>query len=239
MKIANLIRIGLWAFGLLASFGASAQQPGLPPPRGLSVIPVPPGPAGRDSGGRASALNPADTVIIAARINPERAAKNLGTVLRECTGNSVCNGAIDAALGYFGVPSGSAKLVMDFIPNVTQGGEMTFYEMKLPAGYSFCHLKMDFYSTVPPTGDRSPFMDINMTAAFVKVKTWTPVRNASEGRSWIDALVTVQGVRNEVADQWYSAGKCKIARNEKLYCRGDFNKSQVNHGEPGCRSTNF
>ncbi|WFU00691.1 hypothetical protein QA648_10960 [Rhizobium sp. CB3171] len=238
MNLKNLSAICFYSSALLAASHANAEfnlvPPLGPPPPGLSVIPVP------GSNTQAAAIsNTDDIVVIATRINPERAAKNLGTVLRECTGNEICNGALDAALAEFGIPEGSAKMAMDFIPNVTQGGENTFYDLQLPSGYSFCHMKMDFYSAVPASGDRASFIDMNLTAALVRINTWTPVRGLGEGRSWVDAFITVEGVRNDVADQWYSSGKCTMARNERLTCRGDFNSSQVNHGQPGCRDITF
>lgn len=231
MEKGTLLAAGSIFLLLVSALDISAQsaQPFNQPP--LSQIPQ-----AADHPSQ-NGLDTNDLVVIGTRINPDRAAKNFGTVLRECTGNQICNGVLDSALAEFGVPNGTVKTVVDFIPNVTQGGEGTSYQMKLPAGYSFCHLKMDFYSAVPATGNRASFIDINMTAAVVTVNTWTPVRNLGQGRSWVDAFITVQGVRNEVADRWYSSGKCRVARNERLYCRGDFSKSQTNHGEPGCRDT--
>jgi hypothetical protein len=216
----NLIRFAMFGtyFATAAFSGATAQT--------LSVLPTP--------GAPASALSQKETTVdVLARINPEREAKRPEEVLRECTNNEKCNAVLDEIGAYYGVPKGSAKVVMKIVP-VNADGEMTFYDVDVPEGYKYCNYTLKTVSINPPTGDRASFIELQSTDQGVKVATWTPRGQFGQGRSWVDAYLVVRGAREDLIEGMRASHACQRPDPTKVTCRGDYSKSQVNHGQPGC-----
>ena len=98
----------------------------------------------------------------------------------------------------------------------------------LPQGYQYCKSQMRMVSIVPNDGPRGSTFLGRVDPTSVYVETWTPVQGIGAGRSWVEAEMTVLGVRSGIAEQSYRDGTCNRPGNRHIfYCRGS-----------GCVSTN-
>jgi hypothetical protein len=147
--------------------------------------------------------------------------------------NATCRALVDTAAVYLGVPPGRVSAAMAIVPQARRAGEEGWYTVKLPAGYKYCRSTIRMISVVPATGDRASVFSARANQDNIGMYTWTPKQGLGGGRSWVEAIVTLYGVRNDKADQYRAAGTCKPYGMLLLSCRG---ARGVNKGTPACKT---
>lgn len=182
-------------------------------------------------------------VVVRATINPVTPARGVTDALAECAKDNLCSGVVDATATYFGAPPGAVTGAMAAIPTASGGGEDRYYEVALPAGYQYCHSHIEFTSVNPPEGARASVLGAWTQKSGVKINTWTGKRPVFDGRrSWIQADLTIMGVRDDMADTARLTGTCKPygvptagfnTTVTLINCRGD--RGVPTHGQPLCR----
>lgn len=139
----------------------------------------------------------------------------------------------------------TVALIASVIPKASQSGEDTYYELGIPQGYVFCAARINVTSVVPETGDRASVIDAGnrINGRTFDVHTWTPVRQLGEGRSWVDADVTVISIRSEYFDEYYESnpdnafsdkGICENPTADDGYilqCRGACSRTEVGRAD--------
>ena len=161
-----------------------------------------------------------DFVVVSTKIDNVRDQKNVFQVAQECDNNSICTALMTAASSYFQIPidklvSGTALLANN------KSGEGTFMTIGLPSGYSYCKSQMRMVSIVPRDGDRGSTFLGRADAKGMYAETWTPVQGIGQGRSWVEAEITLVGVLDSLASWSYSSGTCRKPESRNLfYCRG-------------------
>lgn len=168
-------------------------------------------------------ISSADTkmfVLSAIRIDQTMQPKSLFTVIQECNTNQACKTIINSAGEYFGVPT-KEIFAVNAILNTRTKGEESYFDLRLPNGYSYCKASMIPISVVPYDGDRGSTFAARSVDNGVNAMTWTPVLALGKGRSWVEARIEILGVRTDSSELYYKAGKCNRPKNRLLWnCRG-------------------
>lgn len=170
-------------------------------------------------------------VVVPQKVNPVMQPKQPTDAIKECAHNTLCASAVGIGAAYLGVPRKLVTAAIAAIPQATRTGEEGHYSISLPAGYQYCRASIHTISVVPATGDRASVMSSSSNAKGVAIYTWTPRQGSGEGRSWIEADYKIYGVRNDLADQYRSQGKCHSFGKVLIACRG---ARGINHGQPSC-----
>lgn len=146
-----------------------------------------------------------------------------------CASNSACKAVIDAAAEFVGVSSSVMKSAVAPIQQTRLNEADNFY-FSFPDGYQYCRIMVETVSVVPETGDKAALMSIAGANRNLRVKTWTPRLDLSQGRGWIEANFIIVGVRNDMVPKYHSNGVCKDKYVRRI-CRG---ASGINNGSPAC-----
>lgn len=174
-----------------------------------------------------------DFVVVGVKIDKTREAKSIFTTADECMRNSMCETVLKAASAYAGVPADKVVAVAALLSSTPQG-EGTESNIHLPSGYSYCRATISLVSIVPHDGSRGSTLLARADAAKLNIQTWTPVLPLGQGRSWVEANISLVGVRDYLAEQSYSSGKCVRPESRIfLYCRGGGCESPKNTVDSG------
>jgi hypothetical protein len=166
-----------------------------------------------------AAAQSAEYVVSNIYIDNVRQPKSILDVAKECSNNRACMALASAAEAYFQVPvskvvSGAAALAP------TQQGEGTYVNATLPPGYAYCKTAMRMVSIVPKDGPRGSLFLGRADANGLYYETWTPVQGAGQGRSWVEATISLLGIRQDLASAAYQDGRCFKPVRVLWYCRG-------------------
>lgn len=184
-------------------------------------------------------------IVVSSHIDNVRNQHSIFDVSRHCIDNTKCKLLLQAGSAYFGIPLDRIVATAALL-STTQQGEGTYMTIRLPSGYVYCRAAMRMTSIVPHDGPRgSLFMAMTRNDGMY-AETWTPVLPWGEGRSWVEADISVVGVRTDVAGQAYASGRCLRPGNRALfYCRGggcvnteDRGQSVNTSSPPGANSHN-
>jgi hypothetical protein len=183
----------------------------------------------------ANAQENKDFLVVSAKINPVESPKSLPDLLRECAGNDGCVTVIKAGASYLGVPPNLISIGAAIVAGAGKPGnsEEGHFEVKIPDGYTYCRSQIHMISVVPADGPRGSIFSASSTPTGIGIYTWTPRRGVGQGRSWVDADVTVYGVRSAIAQQQISAGHCVAPGKNIINCRGNGSGDR-----PECKSVN-
>jgi hypothetical protein len=183
-----------------------------------------------------------DFVVSNIYVDNVRQPKSILDIARDCSNNPGCQAAVQAAEAYFQVPvsrvvEGAAMLA----PSMQ--GEGTYVTATLPQGYAYCSASMKMVSIVPHDGDRGALFLGMAKPAGLYYETWTPVQGLGGGNSWVEAAISVLGIRQELAAQAYTDGTCHVPERVLWYCRGggcvdtaDAGQSKDSSSPPGAGS---
>ncbi len=173
----------------------------------------------------AATAQESEYVVVGVHLDNVREQKNIFTTAEECANNPACVALMNAAENYFQVPvgkvvSGLATLAAD------NQGEGTYMHFALPPGYQYCKAKMTMGSIVPHVGPRGSLFLGRAEQRGLYVETWTPVNQMFAGGSWVEADLTIVGVRDDLAASSYeNGGSCinpisDAGMRHLFYCRG-------------------
>lgn len=179
----------------------------------------------------ATALAGGDFVVVRQKIDAVMQPKSPMDAFAECAKNEACTGIVDAAASYFGAPPGTVAAAFALVPKAERRGEEGYFSVNLPDGYAYCRARIETVSVVPATGDRASVMGVNSTESGVDIYTWTPVQGPFDGRSWVEADITLQGARRELVAGLRARGICRSPGQELMNCRG---ATGTNKGMPAC-----
>jgi hypothetical protein len=165
------------------------------------------------------------------RVNSVRNAITLGEKFKECLKDKACNGALKAAVTYFGGDASAVDLAAKS-PEQRKEREESKYNFLPPIGYSLCKAQIRTISVVPADGPRGSFAGFRVWKAGISVYTWTPRLPLGRGRSWYDGTLTLLSVPANSYDNYYRRGVCTVPPNYETSinrsCRGK-----------GCGTYNF
>jgi hypothetical protein len=173
-----------------------------------------------------------DFVVATAKINPVMQPKPPPDALGECARDKVCSSLAKVAADYLGVPpvatSAAIAILTGGKPPTSEEGR---YSMSLPDGYTYCHAQIRLNSVVPADGKRAPIFSAASVERGLTFYTWTPKRGMGEGRSWVDADVSLYGVRTAIAKDAQNSSKCTVPGKTIEDCRGNGGGDR-----PACKS---
>lgn len=146
--------------------------------------------------------------------------------LGNCVRSDACTGAALAAAAYFGVSVDPQIVVVARVAASRQGdpdGETFDHILPIPEGYRFCRLQFNPVSIAPGGGARASEVEIWANPTFAHLYTWTPRQGLGGGRSWVEAEVTVLGVRNDLYGTRVGDGTCRSIEQRTLIgqCKGN------------------
>jgi hypothetical protein len=171
-------------------------------------------------------------VVISAKINPVKQPKAPADVFGDCARNAVCANLAKGAATYLGVPSAATTAAIAILSgDKPDDSEEGHFGVTLPKGYMYCRSKIHMISVVPADGKRASIFSASSTDTGLSIYTWTPKRGVGQGRSWVDADVTVYGVRNEKVKEEQTVNRCKMPGKNLINCRGNGGGDR-----PGCNS---
>lgn len=182
-------------------------------------------------------------VVASTHIDQVRSPKNVFDKIRECSNNNLCSNMLKAVEIYYQIPPGSTATVAAKFSGATRG-EGWGADMILPNGYLYCGSSMKMISIVPHDGPRGSLFRGAVARNGIHLETWTPIRPPGAGRSWVEADVTLIGVREDLAAQAQKKGQCKSFNERNIwYCRGggcvntvDVGQSVSSASPPGANS---
>lgn len=158
-------------------------------------------------------------VIIGSHIDNVRQQKSIFQTADDCENNPACVVLAKVVSAATEIPVDKFITALATLSGSTEG-EGTFTKIALPAGYSYCAASMQLVSIVPHDGDRGSTFLGRADADGLYTETWTPVLPPFEGRSWVEADLTVIGVRSDLAQLNYANGRCRPPGRAIFYCRG-------------------
>jgi len=223
-----------------------SQAPTFNPTQGysgpaLSPPPPPPGYASHEDAIRGRR----EYVVVATRIDNVRDQKSIFNVASECENNTACVLVMKAASSYFQLPIDKVVSVAAML-STSREGEGTAMSVKLPSGYTYCKSAMEMVSIVPKDGPRGSLFLGAVRTNGLYLHTWTPVQGIGQGRSWVEAKLTIVGVRDDLARDKVKKGTCQNSDSRNIfYCRGGGCVSTQDRGQnvpssspPGASSHN-
>ncbi|MGR9503666.1 hypothetical protein ACU8MW_08110 [Rhizobium leguminosarum] len=175
-----------------------------------------------------------DYVVVSAKVNPVQHPKGPGELLGDCARNAACTAVVKAGAAYIGVPpvavSAALAVVGGSKPDDSEEGRFT---ISLSAAYVYCRSQIHMISVVPADGKRASVFSAASNEHGMSFYTWTPKRPVGGGRSWVDADVTVYGVKEGLAKQAQAEKKCSPWGRTIEDCRGNGTGDR-----PECKSVN-
>ena len=161
-------------------------------------------------------------VLSAVHIDVTMQPKSIFAVIQECNTNQACKTIVNSAGEYFGVPTKeifTANAILG--ANTRKEGEESYFDLRLPNGYSYCKSSMVLISIIPHDGDRGSTFAARSVDDGINAMTWTPVLGLGQGQSWVEANIEILGVRTDSSELYYKAGQCNRPKNRLLWnCRG-------------------
>jgi hypothetical protein len=183
-----------------------------------------------------------DFVTVNAYIDNVQGPKNVLDIARDCNNNAGCVAFLKVVDSYFQIPASRVVTAAAIIAPTSQG-EGTYVRVNLPAGYAYCSSAMKMTSIVPNGGPRGSLFRGASEPNALYYETWTPKQGIGAGRSWVEAGVSVLGVRQGMAQAAYSDGTCFRPGRTIWYCRGggctdveDRGQSKDSSSPPGASS---
>lgn len=155
-------------------------------------------------------------VTVSAHIDEVRDATSILTSIGECHTNDMCRGAASAISAASGYPIDRVVAVASAIAS-RRDGEGSNHVVQLPDGYRYCTSRFRLTSIVPRDGDRGSTLLLEARNNGLAIETWTPVLPPFQGRSWVDGVAVVTGVR---ADLGNTPGCHSSDERHFLVCRG-------------------
>ena len=171
-------------------------------------------------------------VVASTKIDEVRTPKNLTDVARDCDESMICTAFLKAASAYFQVPIDSVVTGAALLAS-NRSGEGTTMTISLPAGYVYCRSQVRMISIVPNDGPRGSTLMVRPVWKGLAVETWTPVRGLGEGRSWVEAELTILGIEESETFAFGDFDKyCKAGNGRSiLTCRGGGCVDTVDDGQ--------
>lgn len=191
---------------------------------------------------------PPEFVASKIRVDQVMQPKNMLTVASECNNNNSCKAAAKAISAYFELPVDKTITAMAYLAP-TREGEGWNSTMSLPSGYVYCSSSMQMISITPHDGPRGSLWRGATDPKGLYLEAWTPTQGFGGGRSWVEAEVTLIGVRQDLASKMIANGKCNSSAAGRTiwYCRGggceggsirDNGQSVSTSSPPGANSRN-
>ena len=169
-------------------------------------------------------------VVTQTKIDEVRTPKNGFDAARDCSDSSLCSALLSAASEYFQVPIDSVVSGMALFSS-RQSGEGTTMTIYLPDGYRYCRSEVKMVSIVPNEGSRGSTLMVRAMRRGIAVETWTPILGLGEGRSWVEADITVFGVHESISDLSV-VNRCHPATGRSiLTCRGKGCVDTIDEGQ--------
>ena len=160
-----------------------------------------------------------DFVVTNVYIDNVRQPKSVLDIARDCANNPGCAVFLKAVDNYFQIPVSRVVSVGAALAP-SQQGEGTYVTATLPSGYAYCKATMKMTSIVPHDGPRGSLFMAMSKPNGLYYETWTPVLPITEGRSWVEAGVSIVGIRQDLAASAYANGTCFPPERALWYCRG-------------------
>lgn len=159
--------------------------------------------------------------------------KTFRDVLHKCVRDDPeCSALVDVLGAEVGIPPGAIKETMELADAIGLGtnykidGEEHRGEVVAPDGYRICDARLNLTSIAPKYDRQSPTFTIshppNVGVATDKIKIYSFVhrQGLGDGRSWVDAAVTVKFVKDGVSD----VGGCRLINpnfGNRYSCKGE------------------
>lgn len=162
-------------------------------------------------------VSPGDYSVTKLHIDQVMQPKNVLDVMKECKNNAVCSAVATAASSLTGVPLDTAVAVAATVAP-QRAGEGWHSTVTLPEPYVYCNVQMSMVSIVPHDGPRGSLWlgEVRGPREFY-LEAWTPRRGLGNGRSWVEADVTIIGVKPSLQN----FGNCHDSNKRTIwYCRG-------------------
>ncbi len=162
-----------------------------------------------------------DFVVTKVYVDNVMQPKNLLDIAKDCDNNPQCKLVAKAAAEYFQLPIDKTISGMAYLAPAREG-EGWHSTVTLPAGYQYCTSSMRMVSIVPHDGPRGSLWRGATQLNGMYLESWTPKQTLFGGNSWVESEVTLVGVKENVAFEARSAGKCNSAAAGRSiwYCRG-------------------
>jgi hypothetical protein len=160
-----------------------------------------------------------DFVTVNVYIDNVQQPKSVLDVSRDCSNSVGCVAFMKAVDSFFQVPASRVVAVAGQLASDTKG-EGKHVTASLPAGYAYCKSSMRMVSIVPRDGDRGALFFGQSKAEALYYETWTPTRGPFNGRSWVEAGISILGIRQSMASAAYADGSCYRPDRVLWYCRG-------------------
>lgn len=162
-----------------------------------------------------------DFIVTKVYVDKVMQPKNLLDGAKDCDNNPQCKLVAKAAAEYFQLPIDKTISGMAYLAPASEG-EGWHSTVTLPTGYQYCTSSMRMVSIVPHDGPRGSLWLGATQLNGMYLQSWTPKQGLFGGRSWVESEVTLVGVKENVAFEARSAGKCNSAAAGRSiwYCRG-------------------
>lgn len=163
-----------------------------------------------------------DFRVFTYKVDATREPKNVLEEPAKILRNPIVGAIVIGAAIYLGAPPEAVAAVATVAsaPDFDKRSEETNYRFPIPKEYLLCAANFNLKSIVPASGERASFVAASGTANMVNVYTWTPVRAAGEGRSWVDMDIGILAVKADRANA--HRGKCADLNKPQSFfsCRG-------------------
>lgn len=178
---------------------------------------------------KASPSDGGDLMLVKARLEQTMKTHSITGSTAECLKHPECKAAIDAAAAYLAV---DPKVITTMTTPISAEwkGEKGDYHYLLPAGYQYCRAKIETLSIVPKDGDESAYMTVTGSDHDLRIQAWAPQSGLYAGKTWVEADISLVGVKDSLVQEYRSKGICTDKYISK-FCRGG---DRYHKGSPPC-----
>ena len=158
--------------------------------------------------------------MIATHIDQVREPNSIFKFAQDCVDSAVCAGLLTVASDYYNLPLDKVVVSAAGLSG-NKDGEGANMRLSLPPDYVYCKSEMRMTSIVPHDGPKGSTFFSQVEDNGIYLETWTPALPSGDGRSWVEADVSVLGVAQGLAEAKYADGTCVRPGGRYLFfCRG-------------------
>jgi hypothetical protein len=162
-------------------------------------------------------------IVQKVHFNPVMQPQDVLNVVVSCLKDNTCSTIVSAAAGWLGVPPVAVKAgtMIAVTWSRQSGSEESYSTISIPNGYEYCKTDLHMKSVAPADGERASKFWVNTFKDKVVLASWTPRKDVTGGRSWVDMEATVAAVKSSEAERYRSQGKCVSPKGDASYqCQG-------------------
>jgi hypothetical protein len=156
-----------------------------------------------------------DFITVRTILDETNAPKNLGDIVKECSGNSTCEAISNVIAVWANIPPNSILgAAAAIFPQSQSTVQDCYFLISLPSGYRYCHSRIAVKNMTPVSGGSAPLLSIKThhegspEINGLNIHMVLPKGGIGASGTWIEADLQIVGVNVNIAQAKYADGTC-------------------------------